>query len=209
MAPGPPPNASATAKLVRQSAKISIQAPGSTARSIGHSMLRWIGPAPMPSEAPRRKRSAGIESQPCSTSRTAKGRLKKTCARITPCAPKGLTSSPRGESRVFTAPDRPKTATMPRTATMVGRMKGAPISVITRPRPAKRRRASARATGTASATESVAERAACQSVNHSASPAAGPMAEKPSARHATAASVPSVSARTSAAARPASARVTG
>ncbi len=87
VARGPPPSVSATAKLVRQTRKITIAAPGSVARSIGRSMLRLMSDALIPSEAASRKRSAGTDCQPCNRNRVASGRLKKTWARITPCGP--------------------------------------------------------------------------------------------------------------------------
>lgn len=88
------------------------------------------------------------------------------------------------------------------TATITGRMKGAPRSVISSARPPKRRRASARATGTASTAETVADSAACQSVNQTARQSQGPSADSPPAWVATAASVPRISSTSSPAASP-------
>ena len=88
VARGPPPSVSATAKLLRQMAKITISAPGSTAAQhrpfeVAHDVARGL----MPRLAASRNRSAGIDCQPCRMIRVASGRLKKTCARTTPCSP--------------------------------------------------------------------------------------------------------------------------
>ena len=67
--------------------KMTAAACGAILTSIGHSITRKTSREPSPSEAASRKRSPGIASQPCRIMRVASGRLKKTCARITPCAP--------------------------------------------------------------------------------------------------------------------------
>ena len=96
---------------------------------------------------------------------------------------------PSTPSRVLIIPERPKTASSPRIATITGRMKGAPSSVIRAVRPGKRRRASARATGMARRQESRAERIACTSVKRRTA-MSGPPSEKPSARSRRGTSVP-------------------
>ena len=87
MARGPPPRVSATAKLVMQSRNTSTKAPGSTSRSIGASMRRKTSRGAKPSCAARRNCSAGMASQPCSSSRATSATLKKTCASTTPLQP--------------------------------------------------------------------------------------------------------------------------
>jgi len=59
----------------------------------------------------------------------------------------------------------PNTASNPSTATITGRINGAPKSVISSLRPKNRRRARALATGTANTTLKMADKTACNSVN--------------------------------------------
>jgi len=105
-------------------------------------------------------------------------------------------SSPKTPSAWLTQPARPNTANRPSTATITGRMKGAPRSVIRAERPTNRRRASARATGTASATLTPADSAACTRVKRTACQSAGPSPAPGSARQKTAPSAPRISTAT-------------
>ena len=91
---------------------------------------------------------------------------------------------------------------IPKTATTEGKRNGAPSSATIAPRPGNRRRASARAAGTASATLRAAEMSACTTVKRSADHSAGPRPRPGSARSASTATVPRVSAATSASAMP-------
>ncbi len=88
------------------------------------------------------------------------------------------------------------------TATITGRMKGAPSSVTRIPRPGKLRRARARATGMASATLIAAESTAWTSVKRRAAQSAASGQGALPARASTATSVPSVRRTASDAAAP-------
>ena len=150
----------------------------------------------MPSDAARRKRSAGIACQPCRIIRVASGRFRKTCAKTTPCRPNIDSGGwPDADRIVLTGPARPNTANRPSTATTTGNTKGADISRIKASRPQNRRRCKARATGMASRVDTPAESAACNTVKRSADQSAGCKTHV-SARAATIAALPRISAAT-------------
>ena len=89
-------------------------------------------------------------------------------------------SNPSARSPSFRSPFWPKMAIKPSTATMTGKINGAPKSIMVTSRPQKRLLAKARASGMAKTTESAADSAACISVKRSAAHSAGPnRAEEP------------------------------
>ena len=82
---------------------------------------------------------------------------------------------------MFAHPFWPKTAIRPSIATSTGSMNGAPISLITKPRPKNLLRDKARATGIAREQDIKAEKRACKIVNRKADQSAGPKPAKVSA----------------------------
>ena len=188
---GPPPTAKATAKLVRHKRKINKNAPGTTDRNTGHSIRRKLAQGEAAKLCVTRNRSAGTLAQPCSKNRVASGKLKKTCARITPGAPYIESfARPAHVSIPLIQPARPKTASRPRTPTITGKINGAPSSVISVCRPIKLWRAKARAIGMAIPTLRPAEKHACHKVKRTADQSATLSTPSPCPRIATAAAVP-------------------
>lgn len=103
-----------------------------------------------PSDCANRNLSDGIETQPCNNNLVANGRLKKTCAIITPWTPYIDNASKWNKFRI--RPLFPKTRTNPSIATITGKIKGAPSRVIKILRPINVLLESARDTGIASNT---------------------------------------------------------
>ena len=82
-------------------------------------------------------------------------------------------SNPSARSPSFRSPFWPKMAIKPSTATMTGKINGAPKSMMVTSRPQKRLLARARASGMANRTDRAADSAACKSVKRSAAHSAG------------------------------------